>query len=104
MSANERLDLDQLNRDFTDAVCSMRVPFNRLVADALARIPRLIAAVRERDAEIAELRKRPTLEEVVDAIGGAGYSTVVPAENVLSGARQRMRDLYAEKARAEAPK
>ena len=56
MSGNETLDLDQLNRDFTDAVCSMRVPFNRLVADVLARIPRLIAAVRERDAEIARLK------------------------------------------------
>ena len=65
MSANERLDLDQLNRDFTDAVCSMRVPFNRLVANVLARIPRLIATVRERDAEIARLKAE--LEEPEEA-------------------------------------
>ena len=41
------------------------------IARARTDIPALIAAVRERDAEIAELRKRPTLGEMLTLLGEA---------------------------------
>jgi len=62
---------------------------------AIAAVEQELAA---KDAEIAELRKRPTLEEI-EQCGRAAFGTATRAY-----VQQKLRDLYAEKARAEAPK
>jgi len=67
----------------------------------------LVAAVEQelaaKDAEIAELRKRPTLDEVVKALRGMADVDLDGSEHAIACTT----DLYrrkAEQARAEAPK
>ena len=68
--------------------------------DAIAAIEQELAA---KDAEIAELRKRPTLEEVLAAMDRVPRDSMGVNMGVAACAI-RVNSLYAEKARAEAPK
>ena len=56
MSANETLDLDAIAAGATHDMSD-----NDIASNALVDIPRLIAAMRERDAEIARLREDAAL-------------------------------------------
>ena len=65
--------------------------------DAIAAVEQELAA---KDAEIAELRKRPRLDEVLSYLP----SVFAREPALLEQIGVEMRALYAEKARAEAPK
>jgi len=68
-----------------------------LTYDAIAAVEQELAA---KDAEIAELRKRPRLDEVLSYLP----SVFAREPALLEQIGVEMRALYAEKARAEAPK
>ena len=78
--------------------------FEEAEAATNAEITAVERELAAKDAEIAELRKRPTLEEVeeaVDAVCATWEGHDMGKTIVLLAV---IRKLYAEKARAEAPK
>ena len=70
------------------------------IARALAAVEQELAA---KDAELAELRKRPTLEEVLAAMDRVPRDSMGVNMGVAACAI-KVYSLYAEKARAEAPR
>ena len=86
MSANERLDVDEFEASYADALCSIRKPLPIRVADVLLAVPRVIAAVRERDAEIARLKAdRTALSEECSRLSSGWHD----AEEQLNIALQK---------------